>query len=157
MSCQIRKGLSLLFVLSVLSGCAAVSPKDAYGVKTSEHGQCRMLNKGERISYKRKPVSFVCEDRYVLVGEPYKRGDLWYFKSASYDGKKVSTLLSEVKVEKSLYNICHLEGSYGTGEQKIEKFYFDTKLQSCRPFSWSGKDGIVPFSSVDICEMHCNR
>ena len=131
-----------------------MSPQNAFAVKTADYGQCRSLNKGEKIRYKKRPVSFVCEDRHVLYGKPYKGNGEWYFKSGTYDGKKVKEA-SATKVEKILHNICHIQGSYGTGSAKIRKFYFNTKLQRCMPFEWSGKDGMAPFDSQDICEMNC--
>lgn len=152
-----KKVYSALLVASsifLFSGCSS-SPVNAYAVKTADYGQCRSLKKGERIAYKKRPVAFICEDRHVLVGKPYKIEDTWYYKSGLYDGKKVKAA-SQTKVNKVLRNICQLQGSYGAGTQKIRKFYFDTTLKSCRPFQWSGKGGTAPFDSVDICEMNCH-
>lgn len=134
-------------------GCSA-SPKGAYALKTAEYGQCRSLKKGERIQYKKRLVEYVCEDNYVLIGKPYKIKDEWFYKSGKYNGKKV-TSVSHTKVDKAYRNICQIEGSYGSGAEKIKKFYFDTKLKRCKSFEWSGKDGFAPFDSEDICEMHC--
>lgn len=148
--CSAFLGVSISFLFS---GCSS-SPIHAYAVKTADYGQCRSLKKGERIAYKKRPVAFICEDRHVLVGKPYKIEDAWYYKSGLYDGKKVKSA-SQTKIDKVLHNICQLQGSYGTGKQKIRKFYFDTKLKSCRPFQWSGQEGMAPFDSQDICEMNC--
>lgn len=137
----------------LLVGCTA-SPQNAVGLKTSEHGQCRGLKKSEGIRYKNRLVSYICEDKHVLFGQAYQLEDEWYFKSGKYDGKRVEDI-SQTKVEKSFHNICQFEGSYGTGNEHIRKFYFNTKLKSCLPFEWSGKDGIVPFNSQDLCEMNC--
>ena len=146
--------LALISILLFLfAGCSA-SPKNAYALKTVEHGQCRLLNKGERIYYKKKRAQYLCEDNYVLLSKPYKVNDEWYFPSGEYDGNKV-TNISSTKIEKVFHNICQVKGLYGTGNKKIKKFYFDTKLKRCKPFEWSGKGGFVPFDSVDICEMKC--
>ena len=145
--------VSTLLGLFFLAGCTA-SPEGSFGLKTAEYGQCRGLEKGEKIRYKKRLVTYVCEERHVLFGEPYKRDDAWYFKSGRFDGKRVKDI-SQAKVEKSFHNICQFEGSYGTGDQYIRKFYFNTKLKACLPFDWSGKDGIVPFDSKDLCEMNC--
>lgn len=152
------KNLLISFIFIVLSlflllGCSA-SPQNAFAIKTAEYGQCRGLKKSEGIRYKNRLVSYVCEDKHVLFGQPYQLEDEWYFKSGKYDGKRIKEI-SGVKVEKRIHNICQFEGSYGTGDKHIRKFYFNTKLQSCLPFEWSGKDGIVPFDSQDLCEMNC--
>lgn len=137
----------------VLAGCSA-SPQNAFAIKTAEYGQCRALKKSEGIRYKNRLVSYVCEDSHVLFGQPYQREEEWYFKSGKYDGIKVREI-SEVKVDKRIHGVCHFEGTYGTGDKHIRKFYFDTKLKACRPFDWSGKGGIVPFESQDVCEKNC--
>lgn len=144
----------LLFGLFLLAGCS-MSPQHAYAVKTADYGQCRSLEKDERIRYKKRPVSFVCEQRHILYGKPYKSQDEWYFKAGTYDeGEKIKEA-APTKVEKILHDICQIQGSYGTGIEKIRKFYFNTKLQQCMPFIWSGKGGMAPFDSQDICEMNC--
>ena len=139
--------------LFLISGCTA-SPKNAFAIKTAEYGQCRGLEKGEAIRYKKRLVSYVCEDKHVLFGEPYQLEDEWYFKSGKYDGKKVKEV-SSVKVDKRIHNICQFEGTYGSGDSHIRKFYFDNKLKACFPFDWSGKEGIAPFDSQDVCEKSC--
>lgn len=146
-------GTVIVLALFALAGCS-LSPQNAYAVKTADYGQCRSLEKGERIRYKNRPVSFVCEEKHVLYGKPYQSHDGWYFKAGAYEGKKIKEV-SPTRVEKVLRNICQIQGSYGTGTAKIRKFYFNTKLQQCMPFVWSGKDGMAPFDSQDICEMNC--
>jgi len=147
-----------LFILGVLflfvfTGCS-LSPKNAYALKTVEHGQCHTLKKGERIYYKKKRVKYLCEDNHVLYSNPYKTQDEWYFPSGYYDGKRVKNI-SAAKVDKVFHNICQVKGLYGSGDKKIKKFYFDTKLKRCQAFEWSGQGGFVPFDSVDHCEMEC--
>jgi len=137
----------------LVSGCTG-SPKHAYAVKTQDYGQCRSLDEGEKIYYRKRPVAFTCEDSHFLYGKPYKESNAWYFKSGIYEGKKLKDL-SSTKVTKSMYNICQLEAAYGTGNEKIRKFYFNTRLKTCLPFEWSGKDGIAPFDSRDECEVKC--
>lgn len=147
---KIVLGIALLFLFT---GCSA-SPKNAYALRTADHGQCRSLTKGERIYYKKKRAQYLCEDNHVLLSKPYKIKDEWYFHSGEYDGKKVKNI-SSTKVDKVFHNICQVKGLYGTGDKKIKKFYFDTKLKRCLPFEWSGQEGFVPFDSVDLCEMKC--
>ena len=134
-------------------GCTG-SPKNAFALKTEDYGQCRMLDEGERIFYKKRRVSYICEDGHVLLSKPYEQDEAWYFSSGFYDGKKVINI-SSTKVLKTFHKICQLEGAYGTGNESIRKFYFNTKLKACQPFEYSGKDGIVPFDSRDECEMNC--
>jgi len=136
-------------------GCTS-SPKNAFSVKTEDYGQCRSLYKGEKIRYKRRLVQYVCEDNHVLIGKPYRVDGHWFFKSGLYNGKKVKKD-SFTKITKSFHNLCNMSGSYGDGTEDIRKFHFDTKLKRCLPYSWSGKGGFVPFSSVDDCEVACYR
>jgi len=146
--------LVLLFLVSlVLQGCSG-SPHNSFGLKTAEYGECRRLEKGEIIRYKNRLVSYVCEDRDILFGKPYKIGDDWYFKAGYFNGKSVENI-SQAKVEKVLYNICQFQGAYGTGSEHIRKFYFNIGLKACLPFEWSGTNGVVPFDSKDECEANC--
>ncbi len=145
----------LLGVIAMLSfnGCS-ISPNNAYALKTVDHGQCHTVRKGEKIYYKKRRVKYLCEDNYVLFSKPYQSKDEWYYPSGYYDGKRVRNV-STAKIDKVYHNICQVKGLYGSGDKKIKKFYFDTKLKRCKPFEWSGKGGFVPFNSVDECEMEC--
>jgi len=146
--------LSSVIVLSFFLGCSA-SPKGAYALQTADYGQCRVLEKGEKIRYKKRLVKYVCaDDKHLLIGKPYKVKDTWFYESARFNGKKIEKA-SYTKIERSFHNRCQLRGSYGTGDKKIRKFYFDTKIKECRPFMWSGKGGLVPFASQDGCEAKC--
>jgi len=142
--------------MSVLfSGCFLTSPKGAFALETKEYGQCRPLKRGERIAYKKRLVKFVCEDtQHVLFGNPYELKGDWYYKSGTYKGKKVSNI-SHAKVVKAFRNRCELPGVYGVGKMKVQMFYFDVSLKSCRPFEWSGDGGSAPFDSRDACEAYC--
>jgi len=140
-------------LLAFLTGCS-MTPKNAYALRTADHGQCHPLKKGERIYYKKKRVKYLCEDSQVLFSKPYKVEEEWYFPSGYYDGKRVRNI-SAAKVDKVYHNICQVKGLYGSGDQKVKKFEFDTKLKRCRPFEWSGQGGFVPFDSIDECEMEC--
>ena len=146
-------GIVIVLGVFALAGCS-LSPQNAYAVKTADYGQCRSLEKGEGIRYKKRLVSYVCEERHVLYGKPYQSKDGWYFKAGAYEGKKIKEA-PPTRVKKTLRDICQIQGSYGTGTAKIRKFYFNTKLQQCMPFIWSGADGMAPFDSQDICEMDC--
>ena len=142
-------------MLFSFSGCSA-SPKGAYALKTKEYGQCRSVKKGERFRYKKKRVKYICEDdTHVLVGKPYQIKDDWFYPSGELKGKKVSNL-GYSKIVKVYHNRCELKGAYGSGNDAIRKFYFASSIKACKPFSWSGKGGLVPFDSVDECEMKCH-
>ncbi|MAC17593.1 MAG: proteinase inhibitor I4 serpin [Flavobacteriales bacterium] len=39
----------------------------------------------------------------------------------------------------------------------IEKYFFDSEDQMCKPFIWGGCEGTVPFDSLEecqVCECH---
>jgi len=150
------KLVGLFFVGAMIlffSGCGG-SPKNAYALKTADYGQCRSIEKGEKIFYKKRLVRYVCEDMHVLFGEPYEKQDIWYFKSGLLEEGDVKHI-SSTKVEKVLHKQCELEGAYGIGTQEIRKFYFNSVFLACKPFIWSGKAGIAPFNSKDECRVEC--
>ncbi|PHR58965.1 MAG: hypothetical protein COA44_02120 [Arcobacter sp.] len=140
-------------ILVFLAGCTS-SPKNAFAVKTKDYGQCRLIEKGEKIFYKKKLVKYVCEDMHVLFDNPYEKKDEWYFKSGFFTKGKVQDI-SSTKVVKTFHKVCELRGAYGVGTQKIRKFYFNMKIKACQPFIWSGEAGIVPFDSYDDCRFEC--
>ena len=50
---------------------------------------------------------------------------------------------------------CFLEPEIGPCKVAIEKFYFDSELNSCQSFTWGGCNGIVPFDTKTKCEKLC--
>jgi len=148
-----KVSISILLLMLFFNGCLG-SIDNAYAVKTLEHGQCRQLQTGEKIFYKKRLVSYNCEDEYVLISKPYPKENNWYFKAGHYAGSKVENI-SSTKVIKSFHKVCQLEGAYGTGNKDIRRFYYDKKFLSCKPFSWSGENGIAPFNSKDECRVMC--
>lgn len=147
------ESLIIVSVMLFFVGCGG-SPKNAYAVKTKDYGQCRSINSGEKIYYKKKLVRYVCEDMHVLLDKPFEKKDEWYYKAGFYDGKKVKKAKT-TKVTRTFHKQCDLEGAYGTGTQKIKKFYLNTKNKTCTPFMWSGEAGIVPFDTKDDCRFEC--
>ncbi len=151
---QIVRLISSLIVLSLFSACSS-SPKGAYALQTADYGQCRILKEGEKIRYKKRLVKYVCaDDKHFLIGKPYQVKGNWYYESAQLNGKKVEKA-SYTKIKKTFHNSCQLQGTYGKGKEKIQKFYFKASAKRCKPFEWSGKGGFVPFSSRDECEAKC--
>ena len=52
---------------------------------------------------------------------------------------------------------CSLGLDSGSGKASISAFYFDTRTQSCLPFTYSGFEGNANrFSSVRACEAACH-
>jgi len=144
----------VLIMVFLFAGCTVNSPKHAYAIKTVEHGQCKSIKKGQRYHYKGKRAKYMCADKVVLIGKPYKTAGKWYFTSGRLDGKKIRDI-SSAQVDSTIRSRCHLEGEYGSGSQKLTMFYFDQSRKMCKPFEWSGKGGTAPFDSIDACEMKC--
>jgi len=145
--------LGAIVVSLFFLGCGG-SPKNAYAVKTKDYGQCRAIVKGEKLFYKKKLVKYVCEDRHVLLDDPYEKENEWYFKSGLLNKGKVENI-SSTQVLRTFHKSCELKGAYGTGTQEIKKYYFNTKIKACQPFVWSGEAGIVPFETYDDCRFEC--
>jgi len=47
---------------------------------------------------------------------------------------------------------CRLKPDPGPCEAAIEKYYFDPITKECKPFTWGGCHGLVPFDFLDECE-----
>jgi len=147
------QSLILISTIVLFSACGG-SPKNSYAVKVQDYGQCRSLEEGEKIFYKKRLVKYICEDKHVLMGKPFEKKDDWYFKAGLYDGEKVEKV-KDAKVIRTYHKRCQLQGAYGTGTQKIRKFYLNTKNKTCMPFEWSGEAGIVPFNTKEDCRFEC--
>jgi len=46
---------------------------------------------------------------------------------------------------------CRLKPDPGPCEAAIEKYYFDPVDNECKPFTWGGCHGVVPFDFMDEC------
>lgn len=56
-----------------------------------------------------------------------------------------------------IYSACDLLPKEGPCEALIPKYYFDKEAQECRVFSWGGCDGVVPFDTLEECEICQNN
>jgi Kunitz/Bovine pancreatic trypsin inhibitor domain len=50
---------------------------------------------------------------------------------------------------------CNLEPDVGPCKAIVTKFYYDKTEKKCKPFTWGGCDGVVPFNSLKECENGC--
>lgn len=146
-------GLTLLTVL-LLSACAS-SPKHAYALETEKYGQCHAFKKGEGIRYQKRLVDYICEEGYLLYGEPYESGGEWFYPALKPEKNRLKPTAS-TRVSKRLHNICQVRGKYGVGKESHTRFYFDQNRKVCTPFTWSGEGGLAPFTSRDECEVNCH-
>ncbi len=53
----------------------------------------------------------------------------------------------------SLPSQCDLTPESGPCEAAIEKYFFDSEDQVCKPFIWGGCEGIVPFDTMEDCQQ----
>jgi len=51
---------------------------------------------------------------------------------------------------------CYLKPDPGVCNADITKYYFDWESQSCKPFSWNGCRGTVPFDRYEACTSLCS-
>jgi hypothetical protein len=157
---MIKSALLALAVLFI-TGCSTmeVTP-DSVAVETAEHGQCLSTGKGSTLSFKKKRVSFICPDGYVLLGMPYEKSDRTVMDAGRLrrsEGRFILQPIPAVEIRRGLRSRCQLVPDPGPCEEPVKKYYFDTKTKSCRPFLWGGCGGIVPFESMDECEQECIR
>jgi len=48
---------------------------------------------------------------------------------------------------------CRLKPNAGPCEAAIVKFYYDKVDQECKPFTWGGCHGVVPFDFMEECQV----
>lgn len=54
---------------------------------------------------------------------------------------------------KKIENKCNLKPDAGPCEAYIPKFYYDNDTGKCKEFIWGGCDGVVPFDTLEECEV----
>jgi len=47
---------------------------------------------------------------------------------------------------------CNIKPDPGPCKAAITKYYFDKKEQICKPFTWGGCMGSVPFDALEECQ-----
>ncbi len=47
---------------------------------------------------------------------------------------------------------CRMVPDPGPCKAAITKYYFDKEEQKCKPFTWGGCHGVVPFDFIEECE-----
>ncbi len=47
---------------------------------------------------------------------------------------------------------CNIKPNPGPCKAAITKYYFDKKEQKCKPFTWGGCMGSVPFDDLEECQ-----
>jgi hypothetical protein len=55
----------------------------------------------------------------------------------------------------SLSENCNLEPETGPCKALITKYYFDKVEKKCKPFTWGGCYGVVPFQTLEECKNNC--
>src|SRR5687767_8657807 len=51
---------------------------------------------------------------------------------------------------------CTLTPDIGPCDAVFTRYYYDKVEKKCKPFSWGGCAGVVPFDSMEACEDGCN-
>ena len=51
---------------------------------------------------------------------------------------------------------CELNPDSGPCEALFERYYYDQEIGKCRMFYWGGCEGIVPFETLEECEICCD-
>ena len=54
-------------------------------------------------------------------------------------------------------NPCTLEPNRGPCEAYIPKYYFDSDAGVCKEFIWGGCGGVVPFDTLEECQVCLNQ
>lgn len=52
-----------------------------------------------------------------------------------------------------IYNPCELIPDSGPCEAAITRYYFNQETQECEEFLWGGCDGVVPFETLEACQL----
>jgi len=48
---------------------------------------------------------------------------------------------------------CDLAPETGRGRAAIPKYYWDAEACACKEFIWGGCGGVVPFETIEACEV----
>jgi Kunitz/Bovine pancreatic trypsin inhibitor domain len=68
----------------------------------------------------------------------------------------LTLLLTQCKDDCSQSNSCSLLPDAGSCEAIITKYYYDKEAKECRPFTYGGCDGVVPFDTSEECKNACH-
>jgi len=55
----------------------------------------------------------------------------------------------------SIERMCFARPDPGPCNDRIEKYYYDSQHDTCKPFFWSGCQGIIPFENMNACNAAC--
>jgi hypothetical protein len=78
------------------------------------------------------------------------------------DVKKYKQIITSIAVGLALvgcikcYDLpaaCELEPDAGPCEALFERYYFDQETGECTMFHWGGCDGVVPFETLEECQI----
>ena len=50
---------------------------------------------------------------------------------------------------------CNLEPDGGPCYASITRYYYDKEAKQCKPFTYGGCDGVVPFDTLEECKKGC--
>ncbi len=65
----------------------------------------------------------------------------------SWNCKKEEKTTTECEIN------CALLGQVGPCNAAFQRFYFDPVEKKCLPFTWGGCGGVVPFETLEACEL----
>lgn len=51
---------------------------------------------------------------------------------------------------------CNLEPDAGFCKAYMPNYYYNKKDKKCKQFIWGGCGGVVPFETIEECEIQCN-
>ena len=84
------------------------------------------------------------------------RGRSVFMKQVHYEMAFASVILLLTSCSRnctSLPTQCDLTPESGPCEAVIEKYFFDSEDQVCKPFIWGGCEGTVPFDTIEECQQ----
>ena len=55
-----------------------------------------------------------------------------------------------------LPDACYEKPASGRGKVAHKRFYYDPDTRTCKPFIWGGRNGTVPFETLEACSKTCN-
>lgn len=65
-------------------------------------------------------------------------------------------LLSQCKDDCLRNDKCNLEPETGPCYALITRYYYDKEEKICKPFTWGGCAGVVPFDTLEECKKGCS-
>lgn len=68
----------------------------------------------------------------------------------------LAVLLTQCKDDCLKSDKCNLKPETGPCFAMFTRYYYDKEEKMCKPFTWGGCAGVVPFETLEECKKGCS-